>query len=358
MPSFCSFFVFAPTQTELVESLCRRAGWKVNFIPDPSKRFKFFNNGHAEISQPGTVVEFGSLRQGESHGQLLMVEAERTEANNIIQLIRAADVIIEGFPDQKYGNPSVFEIPHDEAEQVSIFENLLRTTGFFEFFSFKMERPVSVALAACAWLDRRTVYALHKLAKSYEIEAITPRSAHPRYGQIFEKYSGEFSDHVRSSMAINLAFSAIEELNLQINSSREKPRWLDKEYTWNPLVLMDIASRLEKAGIDPDQTVDWIVRGDETELAIQPARDQFSAYGDGQTVRDIELSLPDAIHACSYLRNFMTAHAFGKETPRLGPYEVYNVQQVARFLALSKCGLLNVWTDDLSERITSRTRPF
>ena len=134
MPSFCSFLVFEPTQTELVESLCRRAGWKVSFIPDPSKRFKFYNNGHSEVSQPGALAEFGSLGEGENHGQLLMMEAERTEANNIIQLIRAADVIVEGFPDQKYGNPSGFEIPDDASEQTSIFENLFRTTGFFELF--------------------------------------------------------------------------------------------------------------------------------------------------------------------------------------------------------------------------------
>jgi len=121
---------------------------------------------------------------------------------------------------------------------------------------------------------------------------------------------------------------------------------------------MDITSRLEKAGINLDRTVDWIARGDETELAIQPARARFSAYGDGQIVRDIELSLPDAIHACSYLRNFITAHAFGKETPRLGPYEVYNVQQVARFLVLSKCGLFNVWADDLSEWMASQILPI
>jgi hypothetical protein len=286
-----------------------------------------------------------------------MVEAERTEANNIIQLIRAAELIVEGFPDQKYANPSGFEIPDDSAVRASIFADLFRTTGFFELFSFNMERPVGFAVAANAWSDRHTVYAIHKLAKSYETEAITPWSAHPRYGQIFEKHSGEFSDHVRSSIAINLAFSAIEELDLQINSSREKPRWLDKDYTWNPRVLKDITSRLEKMGIDLNRTIDWIARGDETELAIQPARDQFSAYADGQVVRDIELSIPDAIHACSYLRNFVTAHAFGKETPRLGPYEVYNVQQVARFLVLSKCGLFNVWTHDLSEWMDFQVRP-
>lgn len=347
VPSFCSFLVFEPSQTELVMSLCRGIGWNVRFIPDPSKRYKFHKSGHSETMQPGALADFSSLGEGESRGQLLVVEAERTEANNIIQLIRAANVVVEGFPDQKYGNPSGFEMPDDGSEQASISKNIFQTPGFFEFFSFKMERPVAVAMAVDAWSDRRIVYAIHKLSKSYETEAITPWSAHPRYGQIFEKHSGEFLDHVRSSIAINLAFSAIEEMNLQVNSSREQPRWLDKEYTWNPSVLKDITSRLEKAGINPEKRVDWVVRGDETELAIQPARDRFSAYSDGQIVRDIELSLPDAIHACSYLRNFMTAHAFGKETPRVGPYEVYNVQQVARFLSLSICGLFNVWTGNL-----------
>lgn len=358
MPSFCSFLVFEPSQAELVLSLCRRTGWNVRFIPDPSKRYKFRKSGHSELMHPEALSDFGSPGVGETHGQLLVVEAEGTEANNIIQLIRAANVVVEGFPDHKHGNPLGFEISNDASEQASIFKNIFQTGGFFEFFSFKLERPVAVAMAVNAWSDRRIVYAIHKLSMSYETEAITPWSAHPRYGQIFEKHSGEFSDHVRSSIAINLAFSAIEEMRLQVNSSREKPRWLDKEYTWNPQVLKDITYRLEKAGIDPDRIIDWVVRGDETELAIQPARDRFSAHSDGQVVRDIELSLPDAIHACSYLRNFVTAHAFGKATPLLGPYEVYNVQQVARFLVLSICGLFNVRTDDLLEAMAPLHRPY
>ncbi|MGN8019770.1 hypothetical protein ACTJJ7_03545 [Phyllobacterium sp. 22229] len=186
MPSFCSFLVFEPSQAELVLSLCRRIGWNVRFIPDPSKRYKFHKSGHSEITRPGALADFGSLREGETHGQLLVVEAERTEANNIIQLIRAANVVVEGFPDQKYGNPSGFEISNDASEQAILFKNIFQTGGFFEFFSFKLERPVAVAMAVDAWSDRRIVYAIHKLSMSYETEAITPWSAHPRYGQIFE----------------------------------------------------------------------------------------------------------------------------------------------------------------------------
>lgn len=161
MPSFSSFLVFEPSQTELVMSLCRRAGWNVRFIPDPSKRYKFHKSGHSEVAQPGALADLGSLGKDETHGQLLVVEADRTEANNIIKLIRAANVVVEGFPDRKYGNASGFEIPDDASEQASIFTNIFQTTGFFELFSFKIEMPVAVAMAVNAWSDRRTVYAIH-----------------------------------------------------------------------------------------------------------------------------------------------------------------------------------------------------
>ncbi len=86
-------------------------------------------------------------------------------------------------------------------------------------------------------------------------------------------------------------------------------------------------------------------------LTQQEKTAKLAEHSDGHKVRDVTVSLPDAIHACSYLRNFMTAHAFSSNTPRLGPYEVFNVQSVARRLILSNCKLWNVWTDDLGVAI-------
>lgn len=138
---------------------------------------------------------------------------------------------------------------------------------------------------------------------------------------------------------------------MEIRSSQQNPRWLDNDtFEWNPKVLADIEARLDKAGIDPKRKVDWIVRGDETEPAIHPKRNTLARHSDGRSIRDIEFSLTDAISACSYLRNFMTAHAFGDKARLLGPYEVYNVQSVVRLLILSKCGSWNVWSDDLSKQ--------
>ena len=355
MPSYCSFLVFEPSQVELVESICGLAGWNVRFITDPSKRYRFWQGGHVEVVHPKDLDGRGALRKDESPGKLLVVDADETAANNIIRLIRAAAVILRGFPDQKYGDPPGFIIPDDEGHRASVFENIFRSTGYFECFSHEIERPVAVALAATAWPHMRAVYAIHKLAASYNVEAVTPWSTHPGHGQAFDKHSNEFSDHVRTSNAINLAFSAIEELNLQVKSNKEMPRWVDKpKFVWNPKVLENLKAELRLAGIDPESTINWVARGDETEFQIEPARENPSGYADGKMVRDREFSLPDAIHACSYLRNYMTAHAFAAGMRRLGPYEVFNVQQVARFLILSKCDLWNVWTRGLAAWVGDR----
>lgn len=338
MSIYCSFFVFRPDQVELVLSLCKSAGWKAHFLPDPSGRYRFHGSGWSEVTNAEALPQLQNLNADDVSGELLVIEGDRDEATNIVEFIHAAEVVGEGFADRTLTAASVFEISKDISKHKAVFQS----SGFFEQFSFKIHRPLAVELASRAWTERRNVYAVHKLSQSYSIDSITPWSVHPRYGEAFEKHSNLFADHVTASMAINLAYSAIEELGLQINSSRENPRWLDKNFTWNLSVLDDITSRLASIGIESDTKIDWIIRGEETEIRIQPERNQMSIYSDGKSIRDMQLSVPDAIHACSYLRNFITAHAFGRETSRLGPYEVYNVQQVARFLILSVCKLFNV----------------
>lgn len=353
MGEFCSFLVFRPCQTELVKSLCSQAGWEVSFIPDPSRRFRFINrDAWVTCAQASETEEAGVLKDGEKYGELLIIKAEEALANNIIHLIRASSIITKAFADQSVSYLAGFKLPYEDIERQLILTGILRKDIFFEKFTFCSELPLAVAIAAKAWPNKRSIYAIHKLAESYETECITPRSTHPHYGQIFEKHSNEFKDHVRTSIAINLAFSSIEELDLQIKSSAEKKRWLNsKTFEWNPEVLADIRSRLQRAGISPDITIDWIVRGDKTELEIEPNRGETASKSGGQQVRDLTFSLPDAIHACSYLRNFITAHAFGAKSRRLGPYEVYNTQQVARLLILSTLGFWKVRTRDLEARI-------
>lgn len=348
MPSFCSFLVFRPDEIDLVHSICANANWSTRGIPDPSTKYRFSATGMSECSQPSALPDYGLLREGEKYGRLLVLEAEKGKADNIIRLICAANLILEGFPD-RYNPPSHgFPISDNLTEREKTFEFVFRTTGYFEQFTHRETLPVAVAVAARAWEDEKLVYAIHKLALSYMIESVTPNSMHPRFGQIFEKHAGDYASHVGTSAAINLAYSTIEELGLGVGASGDKPRSLSKEtFEWNPEVLEPFKKRLKESGVDPEGTIDWVSRGEKSEVAIYAMLDAPSDYSDGEIVRDRKVSVPDAINFCEYLRNQMTAHVFSNSTRRLGPYEVYNAQQVARFLTLSKCGLFNVWTEDL-----------
>ena len=349
MPEFCSFLVFRPCEIDLIHSICATANWSTRDIPDPSMRYAFSEGGgFSELSQASALKDIGVRREGQQGGRLLLLEAEQTEAENIIQLVCAANVILEGIPGIK--SLPAFELSDDEADREITFENLFRRDIFFQCFTYRNTLSVAVAIAAEAWGNNRLVYAIHKLALSYETESVTPWSMHPRYGQVFEKHTDNFASHVGTSVAINLAYSAIQELDLDVKASREDPRNIKGTPHWEPEFLTKFKKRLHEAGIDPERTIDWVTRGDQSEVPVYEILDRLSDYSDGAEVRDRQIPLPDAINFSEYLRNKMTAHAFSSETKRLGPYEVYNVQQVARFLILSKCNLWNTWTEELRKR--------
>ncbi|UPT89819.1 hypothetical protein HAP41_0000013070 [Bradyrhizobium barranii subsp. apii] len=262
-----------------------------------------------EISHPAARI---TPPEDSIAGQLMVIDADETTANNVVGLICAASNIIEGIPMRETTLRRAFELPENPTEQLGVFRDVFRSRGFFEQFSHSFDFPLAVALAATAWPDKAFVYAIHKLSRSLETESITWWSTHPRYGQIFDKHSELYSSHVSTSIAINLAFSAIEELKLQVKSSATKARFLAGD--WNPAVLKDVQERLQNEGIDVGQKMNWIVRGDKSilEESIKPTLGAPAPYSDGQVVRDVELSIPEALHFSSFIRNFMTAHGFSE----------------------------------------------
>src|SRR4051812_47352037 len=110
MTSYCTFLVFNPTHVEAVDSLCSASGWTTRFIPDPSERFWFHKGGVTEISHPAAVT---TPPEGSIAGQLMVIEADETTANNIIGLVFAASDIIEGNPKQYATLRRAFELPED-----------------------------------------------------------------------------------------------------------------------------------------------------------------------------------------------------------------------------------------------------
>ncbi|WP_029034967.1 hypothetical protein [Salinimicrobium terrae] len=186
-------------------------------------------------------------------------------------------------------------------------------------------------------------YALEKLKISLELLSFSPQSADPMYGQIFDHYAFEKQNHTRAAFAIIAAFSAIEELGLEIRSSAKNPRFLNSEKgQWNPKVLKNVLLRLEKKGIKESDTFDWIFRGEQTaiEKNIKPyfgIDSEWIKYG--EKVRDKTLTFPEALHNASYLRNYIAAHKFKELTEFISPYDVFNVQMLARKLILESLGL-------------------
>ncbi|PJN50019.1 hypothetical protein PAEAM_56310 [Paenibacillus sp. GM1FR] len=190
-----------------------------------------------------------------------------------------------------------------------------------------------------AWEQKEIIYSLLKYKFSLEHDSFTPHSLSPRYGQVFNNYYAEYDNIVNASYALLSAYQIIEELGLEIRSSQQNPRFIGDE--WNPKVKNNIVSRLNEIGISEEEEIVWIKRGEETQLQseIKPVLGVEAQYNDGNIFGDTNMKIFDAIHYASYIRNFFIAHKFSEITRFLSPYDIHNVQDLARRLLLSKLGL-------------------
>jgi hypothetical protein len=146
-------------------------------------------------------------------------------------------------------------------------------------------------------------------------------------------------DHVRFAQAITLAYAAIEELGLTVNpriGDSGTPRAKLNDGTWVPEVLTDIQRRLAASHVSGDQVVYWHRRGrirrQERARAVQGAR--LGRWSAGE-IRDVQVRIPDALDHARWLRNKATGHTIDSRGQSLSPYEVVNVQGLARTLLMS-----------------------
>ena len=191
---------------------------------------------------------------------------------------------------------------------------------------------------------------MHKWRLSLDLDSFTPHSASPRRGQIFPTHYPDDTYHVKAAFAVIAAFSAIEELGLEVRSSSKKPRFIgDSKDQWNPDVFDDIKNRLCAIGINPHEEFEWVIRGQQRTIEdeFKPVLGKASSWGNGNDVRDRTLSIADAIHYSSLVRNFIAAHKFSKFVGELGPYDVFNVQSIARRLIISSLGVWMKRIDDI-----------
>lgn len=199
---------------------------------------------------------------------------------------------------------------------------------------------ILVSKASCS---SELQYAIHRLALSY-------RSISPHWIDLDPSHSpqkfgvhGDPMVHVYIANAITLAYSAIEQLGLEIRSHGQPSKMSDG--SWNTSVREDLERRLKESRINLAEREIWTMRG--PELAIErrkkPAAVRKARWARG-TVRDVEIELIEAIALASFLRDKLGAHGLPSDAASLTVYDAHNVQSVARRLLMESVGLWAILT--------------
>ncbi len=205
--------------------------------------------------------------------------------------------------------------------------------------SRQMERPVRLAAAVRA--DGSLHYALHRLALSYRSASVHHVDLDPvESSRVFNASTDPYV-HVHLANAISLAYSAIEQLSLQVKVSSENPSKMP-DGSWNPVVRSDLERRLRDRKIDFVEPQLWTLRGPPSGIETKkapPASKTVSRWRNAD-VRDRELDLLDCISLAGWFRNNLGSHGLSLEmAPHLTIYDAFNVQHVARRLIMASAGL-------------------
>lgn len=260
--------------------------------------------------------------------ELIIHTVSEHQAGRVLKLIAAAHTLVgmdlldddwAVVPDTGFADVSSldWDLRHSLGRAIA-------KSGFF--------RAASIAAKA----SRRKVH-LHAMAKffyGFRISGIHWMDTHPKYGDEI-RVSRDPMMYVGYAQAIIAFFSVLEELNLHVIASSQRPSKL-KDGRWNPEVLADLKARLSEAGIDPETRVVWLLRGtpDKIELTHRPPTGDRAAWSRG-FVRDREIPICDAIHYAGLLRSRVSAHRVSSRTRSLTSAHVSSVQMLARTVLLA-----------------------
>lgn len=335
MTKFRTHLIVDKSETDKIKQL-KIPDITLELVPEPSNCYWESKDGKSSTILYD-VRNLNKIQKDEIPMNELLIEAvDQAVCEEFLSIVQGGMVL--AFPDASIIHDFVFTTEYDESIN-HIYTNKTKLP-----LLKKIDNTAFGCLIAGKIIkDNQLVYAIEKYKISIGLTSFTPHSAHPRYGQVFDNYDVKREYHTKAAFAIISAFSVIEELGLDVRSSQHKPRFTNsKNGEWNPEVLGDIQKRLNEIGIPNEMTFDWVYRGNPTriEQEIKPYFGFDSEWMNyGETVRDKTLTMPEAIHNASYLRNFIAAHKFNELTQYISPYDVFNVQTLARKLILNKLGL-------------------
>jgi hypothetical protein len=196
----------------------------------------------------------------------LFVEAKsRVMAQRVCDLLSAALCALDG--NDIFVPGGLLAAPNDRTKLEDINKDILKRYG-----NNQLGRRVLLAarLAAKCSRYKPLQYALHKLDLSFQLACADVADLDPANA---EKHFGVVSDrkaHVALASAVTLAYSVIEELQLEPRPvGKDKPVKVGR--VWNPDAFDDLTVRLEKAGINLKEKLNWTVRGQsDTDSQIEP----------------------------------------------------------------------------------------
>jgi len=344
MEKYASHIIFSPKEAKYINKLDKKDSFYFDTRDDPSLsnwESKDRSSQHILLHKP-TKYELKNIQNDmEIAKELLIITDSYEKAKNIQNIVYASTLLFNPTTGNENKSPTFL---HKLKDEPVVLE---------DYYKQQIKENILLSSLATlrAWNHLETIYSLEKLRFSIELDHISPHSAHPIYGQKFLNFYPEYRTHVNIGYSIYIAYSIIEELGLEIRSSQKNPRFKDEK--WNPKVKKDIIKRLNETGIKEDDSIYWLQRGEPTEIQknIEPKMGTKSEYNNLKDVRDIKLRIFEALHYASYIRNFFVAHKFDEITKYLSPYDVYNIQRLARFLLQGKLGFLNKDTEQIIQNL-------
>jgi len=290
-------------------------GWKVGYRVDAHRRC-------AEVA--GRRIY---------RGREIMIEAgNKLVAQKAVGLIHAATVLL--WNDPLFAN--LFWKVEDSKEQSQSLRQ-----GAKPFFQLStQDLPLSCLIAGKVSRKQRLVYALHKFLLSCQTYSPNLRNLDPSEGYHFALSKFE-DDHVRFAYAIIAAYSVVEELGLEVRVTKEHPQsYVNGQ--WDAEVKSDLESRLRRSRMALSETVLWHLRATPTRLERmrRPRTGGKYSWASGP-VRDCQMEIVDAIAHAGWLRSRVSSHKLTDRVASLSPYDVANVQHLARRLLLEHLGFLN-----------------
>jgi hypothetical protein len=295
------------------------------FQPDPQFRGAGW---HATLSAPKNrphVTKGGK--------EVILHASTWSTAQRALDLIHGCRLLIQG--------PDVIGfklVAHNREDPVGLKEHereLIRQT------LSTTDIPRACAIAAKASRRRMWVYGVAKYKFSLGVQAVHIMDLEPWHSPHLPVSSFP-DDHVRFSHAIVAAHSVLEDLGLEIRATAQNPSRIKGK--WNSVVKQDLEDRLIKAGVDLKEQLLWTVRGPKRKIeTIRPIPPGRRAPWSAWIIRDTEIPIVDAIARADWLRDKIASHSVKDLTRSLSPYDVENVQHLARRLLLETLGFWRYW---------------